>query len=305
MKLSPCVLIGLLVAAPAAAQTNDELQISIAAFTRAAHGADAPARITRSTGIGLKIGEPTVGIFSHAGCDGFSLTVPPNDFKEDATTGWRVEVTPLKIVEHAVTFRLRWVRAVDKGRGSEPNRWPAKPTGEDIEVTLRPGESRTIDTIPVAYAGLKTVHGRPCDTMAASLRVSVDFPDFDRRLIAADVWLVERLPSGKEQSQLQSVRGLPHRPIAFYFDGVPDGARRIDFFGKLVTDPQQETIGVELETVKATPDPGQQGYQASRWFRSTLHVKPDEIVEVALAQPDEKAGSERIFSLRIRARQIR
>ena len=304
MKLLPCLLSGLLFAAPAAAQTVDELEISIAGFALAAHGADTAAGITRSTGQ-LKIGKPTVGIFSHSGCGGFSLTVPPNDFKDDATTGWRVEVTPLKIVEHAVTFRLRWVRSVDKGRGSEPAQWFAKPTGEDIEVTLAPGQSRTIDTVPVAYAGLKTVHGRPCDTMAVSLRVSVDFPDLDRRLVGADVWLVERLANGKEQSQLQSVRGMPHKPIAFYFDGVADGERRVDFFGRLVTDLDHGTIGVEVETVKGTADPGQSGYQGARWYRSTLTVKPDEIVEVALKQPGEKAGADRDFSIRIRARQLR
>jgi hypothetical protein len=148
---------------------------------------------------------------------------------------------------------------------------------------------------------------RPCDARAASLRVTMDFPDVDRRLIGANLWLVERLPNGKEQSQLQSLRGLPNRAIPFYFDSVADGTKRIDFFGKLVADPEQGTIDVALETVRGGAHPGQQGYQSAQWFRSTVQLKPNEIVEVALRQPGDAAAAPgaRVFSLRIQARQIR
>jgi hypothetical protein len=129
----------------------------------------------------------------------------------------------------------------------------------------------------------------------------------DRRLIGADVWLVERLPNGKEQSQLQSLRGLPHRPVPFYFDSVPDGTKRFDIFGKLVADPEQGGIEITLETIRAGADPGQNGYQSARWFRSTLHMKPNEIVDVPLPRPDETAGAfaNRVLSIRIQAKQIR
>ena len=62
-----------------------------------------------------------------------------------------------------------------------------------------------------------------------------------------------------------------------------------------------------METVRAVADPGQEGYQAAHWFRSTVQIKPNEIVEVALRQPDDKASAfaTRDFSIRIRARQIR
>ena len=126
-----------------------------------------------------------------------------------------MEVTPLKIVNHAVTFRLRWVRALDK-RQSVVSR-----ASEDVEVTLQPGESRPLDSVPVVQPARRLSTAVPAEPKAVSLRVVADFPEFDRRLIGADVWLVERLPNGKEQSQLQSLRGLPNRPIAFYFDGVP------------------------------------------------------------------------------------
>jgi hypothetical protein len=298
MKLMLGVLSGLLAAASTAgAQTAGEVRINVAGFELAANGVEKAAGVSR--GFGLTIGKPTVGVFSMFGCGYFSVTIPPHSFKENATAGWRVEITPLKVVNHAVTFRLRWVRALDKGNGLSP-------ASEDVELTLLPGESRPLDSVPVVQTSAETMDGRPCGTKAASLRVSADFPEFDRRLIGADVWLIERLPNGKEQSQLQSLRGLPHRPVPFYFDSVFDGTKRFDIFGKLVADPEQEGIKIALETIRAGADPGQDGYQSARWFRSTLHMKPDEIVEVALPLDEKTAAlANRVFSIRIRTKQIR
>lgn len=276
-----------------------DVQIFVTAYQVGASGAEKPAGVSRGTGP-LSIGAPTVGVFSMFGCGGFSLTVPPHSFRDDATVGWRVEVTPLKVVDHAVTFRLRWVRALDTGQGLSQ-------ASEDVEVTLRPGESRPLDSVEVVEDGATTSKSRSCDTKAVSLRVSADFPVLDRRLIGADVWLVEHLPNGKEQSRLQSVRGLPHRPIPFYFDSVLHDRGRLDVFGKLVVDLEQGILGITLETAGAWADPGQTGYQSAQWFRSTVDIKPDEIVDVALKQPDDKTGGlgGRTFSIRIRARQIR
>jgi hypothetical protein len=136
--------------------------------------------------------------------------------------------------------------------------------------------------------------------------VVADFPDFDRRLIGVDAWLVERLPNGKEQSQLQSLRGLPNRPIPFYFDGVPDSGKRFDIFGKVVADPQQGRMEMDVEAIRAETAAGESGYYAARWFRSTLQSKPDETVEVALPS-DDKTGplAKRVFSIRLRAKQLR
>jgi hypothetical protein len=300
MKLMLGVLSGLLLAAPiASAQTVGDVQLSVGPYELAANGAEKAQGGWRSTGP-LTIGSPVVGVFSMRGCGYFTVAVPPEPFEKDATAGWRVEVTPLKIVNHAVTFRLRWFRALDNSNGLSP-------ASEDVEVTLRPGESRPLDSVPVVQAGKTTFESRPCETKAVSLRVVADFPDMDRRLIGADVWLVERLPNGKEQSQSQSLRGLPNRPIPFYFDSLPDGAKRFDIFGKLVADPGQGSIEISLETIRAGADQGQDGYQSARWFRSTVHVKPNEIVDVALPKPDAKAGAfaNRVFSIRIQAKQIR
>jgi hypothetical protein len=284
---------------PVEAQTADGVSLSVGGFKLAENGPESAAGVWRGTGP-IVIGAPTVGVFSVHGCGAFSVTVPPHGFAENATAGWRVEITPTRVVDHAVTFRLRWVRALDKS-GALP------PASEDVEVTLRPGESRPLDLVPIDRAGATTIDGRPCRTKAVSLRVVADFPVFDRRLIGLDVWLVERLANGKEQSQRQSLRGVPHRPIPFYFDGVADGTKRIDIFGKLVVEPENGGIKVALETVRGEAHAGQQGYQAARWFRSTVRVDPDEIVEIALREPDEKttASSSGTFSIRITAKQIR
>jgi hypothetical protein len=307
MKLMLVALSGLLAAAPIArAQTADEVEISVAGFVLAANGPEKPAGV--AWGPKLTIGKPGIGVFSVRGCGYFTATIPPNTFEETATAGWRVEITPLKVVDHAVTFRLRWVRALDKGAGFSP-------ANEDVELTLKPGESRPLDTVAVA-AGAKTFDGRPCGTKEASLRVSVDFPDMDRRLIGATLWLVHRLPNGTQLVQDLSIRGVPHRPIPFYFNEKPfkepvegdkfDG-RRLDVFGKLVVDPVPGGFGITLETVKARADEGQKGYQAAEWFRSVVQMKANETIEVALPQSDEKGGasSSGVFSIRIQAKQLR
>jgi hypothetical protein len=288
----------LMAAGVANAQSMDEVHISVGGFHVATNGAERAAGVVRGYGPPA-IGTTTVGIFSFAGCRRFTVTRPPETFEKEADAGWRVEITPLKVVDHAVTFRLRWVRAIDKTGGFD---W----SGEDVEVTLKPGESRPIDSVPIAK-GTKASDGRPCETKAASLRVSADFPQMDRRLIEADIWLVERLPDGKERSQRQSIRGLPHRAMPFYFDGVPDGDKRLDIFGELIADPDQGSIQLAVETAAAQAHPGQTGYQSARWFRSTLNMKPNETVAVALTHEREKPATSdgRVFSIRIQAKQIR
>ncbi len=293
----------LLLTAPvvASAQSTDELVIRVGGYEVAANGAET-YHVGRSVGSG-RIGVPTTGLFSLRDCGYFTVTVPQESFENNATVGWRVEVVPLKVVEHAVTFRLRWTRAIDTSGSFEPPH-------EDVEVTLNPGESRPIDSVAIDQKHAKTFDGRPCGTKAASLRVSVDYPDMDRRVVNADVWLVERLPGGQEriQSQQQSIRGVFHRPLSFYFDRLTDGDKRLDIFGTLVADPTPDGFEIRMEAAQAVPNLDQdRGYQAARWFRSSLHIKPNEVVDVALPAQDDKGApfAGRNFFIRIKPRQIR
>jgi hypothetical protein len=291
----------LLATGVAEAQTGDDMRILVGGFKLTTNGAEKAAGVSRGVDLGpSSIGKPTTAVFSMFGCGDFSVTVPPAAFADNANAGWRVEITPTQVAaDHAVTFRLRWVRALDTGKAFTP-------ASEDLALTLKPGESRPLDSVAVPTSA-KLGDSRPCNVTTASLRISVEFDVFDRRLIGADVWLVERLPNGKEDSQLQSVRGLPHRSVPFYFDSISDGTKRFDIFGRLVAELEQGGIEIDVEAIRTRADPGQQGYQSARWFRSTIHIKPGETVEVALTPPDKEPGelANRVLSLRIRAKQIR
>jgi hypothetical protein len=279
-------------------QVFDHLQIELGAYTQSNDGGEKPSGVWRSTGP-LAIGNPGNTIpstFSVADCGYFTLSVD-GSLREHATTAWRIEMTPLRVVGDAVTFRLRWVRSLDTTKGfTVPS--------EDAELTLRPGESRLVDSVTVP-PGMKTFDGNPCKTTAASVRALVDYypsRSEDRRLIAADLWLVERLSNGKERSQVLSVRGLPNRSILFYFDGIRDQSQSLDIFGQLTARPAAGGIDVAMQT-------------RSRWgeheswnrsVRSAIHLKPEEVVEVPLPKFDNAGPfSGRELSIRVRARQLR
>ncbi|MEP6917345.1 MAG: hypothetical protein ABJC89_16965, partial [Acidobacteriota bacterium] len=164
----------------------------------------------------------------------------------DADFGWAIEITPVRVVKDAATFRLAWTRTRDEGKGS------TQPKG-DAELTLRPGESIPLDSV-----------SHPCPsqprTIGASLRVAVvryPDPDYDRRLIALDLWLVEKLHDGTERSQPVLLRGLYHRPIPFYFDSITEGPMMLDIFGEVTATPDDRTSDVKIMTRSRIFDPNQ------------------------------------------------
>jgi hypothetical protein len=284
---------------PALAQTVDDGYITVAGYDVIVGGAERPAGVSRSTGFPMVMGKEISAVWSMRDCGYFTVSAAADARVDNrATAGWRVAVTPLKIVDRAVTFRLRWTRMADPLKGASP------PSG-DVELTLLPGESRPIDSVPVPK-GSTTFNSRPCDTESASLRVSADYLDFDNRLVGAEIWLVERLPDGREQSQLQSVRGQPHRALQFYFDRL-SGSMDLDIFGHLVAHPEPAAFEIYVETKSARVDRGGVGYSATRWFRSTVRVKPEEVVELALPSLEGSvdAFAKSSFSLRIRVKKVR
>ena len=290
------------------AQTFDELQIRLGAYTSSENGGEKPLGIWRSTGP-IVIGKPTHSTYSAGDtCEAFAVS-SDGSLREDATTAWKIEMTPTRVVDDAVTFRLRWVRfaglrqQLDQlpGDSSQALRMP----NEDVELTLRPGESWQVDSLRVP-AGAKTVHGRPCGP-SASIRVSVDtYPlaDFERRLFAADLWLIERLANGTEaqRGHLPSLRGVPNSPFRFYFDSITDGSVSLDIHGILVARLEHGAMDVSVEARSRWDDSGMW-----RSVKSDIHVKAGETVELRLPKLDYKAGpfANREFSIRIRARQLR
>jgi len=305
--IQSCVLIVHLAAGVAHAQTFNDLQIQLGAYNLSDHGGERPVGVWRSAPV--VIGKPTTSTFSLGNtCDAFAVSSDGSLF-ENATTAWNVEVTPIRVVRDAVTFRLRWVRLAPLRQqldqvpldSSKAFRIP----NEDIELTLRPGESWPVDSVRVP-SGATMIDGRTCRE-SASIRVSVDpYPseELDRRLVVADLWLIERLSNGTEtqRSQIPSVRGVPNRPLRFYFDSVVDGSVSLDIYGVLNARLESGAMAVSVETRSRWGDRGPQ-----RSVQSEIQVKPGEIVEIRLPKLGEIAGpfANREFSIRIRARQLR
>ena len=214
----------------------------------------------------------------------------------------------------AVTFRLRWIRALDTGKEMSPK-------NEDIELTMRPGESRSLDSVSVPPD--KTT-GRPCpiwdgrgkqiELSRVALRVSVEYTpheSLERRLVGVDLWLIERLPTGAERTQSLTVRGLPHRQIPFYFDAITEGPLSLEVLGHVAASPESEAIAVALQT-RSHWGPAafdwREGKRApTRYVDSRLRMKPGETVEVALPRLEGSAGpfAARTYAIRIRVRRLR
>lgn len=214
----------------------------------------------------------------------------------DADFGWAVEITPVRVVNDAVTFRLTWARTRDEGKAStQPRR--------DLELTLRPGDSIPLDA----------VH-HPCPEqprmIGGSLRATVvrhPDPDYDRRLIALDLWLVDRLKDGTERNQPLLLRGLYHRPIPFFFDSITDGGKALDIFGEVTAAPAGRTSDVKIMTRSRIFDPSQPpGQPAARETTASIRIAADEVVSVQLPQlGDSSPFASRALSLRIRVRHVR
>jgi hypothetical protein len=295
------IAVGLAAATPAWSQSFDDLQISVRGSYVRQHGAESRA-VWFSTGP-LVVGKSTSILFSAQECPLFSVSAGHLPFAPNTTTAWRVDVTPTRVVDRAVTFRLRWSRVLN---GGKPSTSPA----DDTEVTLRPGESRPIDSLAIP-AGAKRPEGTPCDISAATLRVEVDgYPEaeFDTSLLAADLWLVERTAEGSERSQHLLVRGRPNRQIPFYFENVVEGAVTLEIFGGLVAHWEGEALRVSLQTrSRSTRAANPSWLPPARSVESVIDIKGEETVEIALPKLGDAAGpfANRQLSIRVRARQLR
>ena len=294
------------------AQTFDHLRIQVDGLAVQTDGGE-----RRSAGhtVPIVIGQSDSGALSKTSdvCGlGASSRVRP-----DAVAAWTYDVTPLRVVEDAVTFRLRWTRTRDGGKDS-------KTPGGDVELTLRPGQAFPIDFADVPATGTDAV----CAFKRVALRVSVQYhprPDDDRRFVAADLWLVQRFADGTQKSELVSVRAQYNRPVPFYFSTLTDAGVSVDLFGEITIRPGDGFNAVTLETRsrlvegskvsltmpmgQVTP-PGSAPRQlvGSRRVESTLQLKSDDVVSIELprlTENDSGAFANQTLSIRIRARTIR
>lgn len=290
----------------AAAQSYPHLSINIEGTTIGVEGGERP-NTSMSTGP-LEIGkEQTAGFSKLANMCGFGVA---SRMLPDAISGWSVSVTPLKVENDAVTFRLQWVRARFENRDSTG-------PGAALTLTMKPGESMPIDIVPLSPT--VTMPYETCGVRATALRVGVNaypIPQNDRRLVSTELWLVERLPGGQERSQALTVRGLFNRATPFYFDSITDGGVTLDFHGEFTVSPSDSQIVLNLTTrsravqgesisigLREGPMRGR-----ARQVDSTVRLASGEVVAIELPRLSENDGgafANHSFSIRVRSRQIR
>ena len=299
--------------ARASAQTFDYLNVSIKGYRVTPDGGE-------QSSVAASTGAVTIG---HTRTAGFSLMPGrcgmhvASWIEPDAVSSWLAQVTPIRVVDDAVTFRLKWGRMrVENVDVTPPN--------AETELTLRPGQSWPIDVMPVP-AALKQPSAK-CSLQAVSLRVTVEHrPSLqdDMRLVATDLWLVERLQNGTERSQPISLKSQVNQNVPFFFDRVTEGETSLDMFGGVEVAARNGALIVKLETRSrviqkgATSDTLSDVVQVNgsainmmrmRKVASTLTIKPGEVVDVQLPRLSENesgAFADRTFFIRVKARQIR
>lgn len=295
-------------AAPAYAQTFEHLSIEIEGRVININGGEQP-NAGASTGA-LVIGQTTNAAFSKLpNMCGFGVT-GARSLLPDAVSGWLVDVTPIRVHDDAVTFRLHWTR------GRDPNPGPAL-FGSDIELMLRPGQSTLIDTVPLSPS--VTMPYQKCGVRATALRVGVNYwprAAEDRRLVNTEIWLVERLSDGSERGQALTLRGPFNQATPFYFDSLTDVQTTLDLFGEFTLTTNGDVFTLVLTVRSRLIDNGRvstalrerDNYFRARKVESTLTLRQGEVVGIELprlSENDSGAFAGRTYSIRIRTRQIR
>lgn len=296
------------------AQDPAEMVVAVSAHMTRSTGGEDPSGMSLSTGP-LSRNAPGSGRFTVGRCGAMTLQArAEGPFEDGATSGWRVDILPIRVANGVATFRLKWLRALDTSNDMHPK-------SDDVELTMRLGESRLMDSVvipPDKATGRRCMvwdnHGTQVEYGAVALRVSVRPRHWDveeRRLVHADLWLIERLPNGAERTQSLTVRGLPHREMPFYFDAIREQALALEILGSLIVRPEGDSVAVELQTRSrwgpATFDWQAQANVQIRQSDSQLRVKPGETVEVVLGRLEDSAGpfTARRYAIRIRTQQLR
>ena len=91
-----CLLIAHLAAGVAHAQTPNDLQVRLGAYTSSTDGGEKPVGVWFSTGP-VAIGKRVTSTFSVGEtCDAFSVS-SDGSLRERATAAWRIDVTPTRV----------------------------------------------------------------------------------------------------------------------------------------------------------------------------------------------------------------
>jgi hypothetical protein len=236
--------------------------------------------------------------------DQCGFSVAPFKIDEKSTHAWSVEITPVRVAGDAATFRARWIRSRDNGK-------PVSQPKGDWEITLRAGESIPLDMTPFDGAFPGGPEGF-CVIKMLSVRVSVGWdppPAQDPRVVSVDLWLIERLPDGKDRTQALALRGQYHRAIPFFFDSIKEGTATLDLFGDLQISPGTTTSEVRITGQVRLSDKGPTRFSGKQ-TTATVRLLPNEVVSIVLPtvadnRTPASALSNRTLSMRIRVQQIR
>ena len=285
----------------AGAQTFDQLQIRAEGNVVRPDGGE-QTQVFYSSGA-LEIGKPTNGAMGYSAR--FCGVAAGPRLQPNTLIGWSFEFTPTRVQGNAVTFHMRWSR-VDGGKLAAP---------VDMDLTLRPGESIPIDTHALTAASTAPP---TCRFTATTHRLTVDYwppPEDETRLVATDLWLVEKAADGTEHTQQLTLRGVPNQSLPFYFAPLLEGGVALDIYGELQAAPGQDQIALNLVVRSRIVEGGRSSTNwrdgnrfTSREITPTIKVKPGEVVSVELPRLSENqtgAFASRTLSLRLRSQQLR
>lgn len=233
---------------------------------------------------------------------GFSVQ-SAGPIESPALAGWVVVLTPTKVLGDEVTFRARWTRG-----GALEEKW----LGSRMEeITLRAGEVRPLDSfIPFSLAVGHAVRER-CHAISTTLQLrvtSLPRPQKDSRVFVTDLWLVDRLPSGAEKTELVSVRGRLNEATPFYFETLTEGNATIEFYGQFIAALELGTVVMNLDVRRNIGfNEGGRGSARGDKNATAIRLEPDSVVAIELPRNgDDALGfASHAFSIRIRTRELR
>jgi hypothetical protein len=286
--------------APEVASPVDVLKIRVSANTVGAKGGERLNSYFAGLKGGLTVGQPQYSTFSRMPtiC-GFNVRPaearPTLDY--GAVGGWAVVVTPIRVMDRTVTIHVAWTRFAEDGKTPADR--------GDQEATLSPDESLPLDLAPLS-PGARQGLPPQCDIIATSLRIGLDYgpsPRWDRRLVATDLWLIERLPGGAEHSQHTQVRGLFNVSSSFFFDDLTTADGPLDIGGTFTAIQVDGYVEVTIQPRSRLVDASG---NTDLWERAptTLRLKPDDVASIELP-PTKGQTAPRSFTIRIQSKQIR
>lgn len=224
----------------------------------------------------------------------------------EAVGGWHVWVTPVAARDDAVTFRILWERSPNG------NMDPWNP-GTEQTFTLTPG---TVIPLDVISAPPRVSPDRTCSSVRLQVQVRRwPDPDEDRRLVATDLTLVQRLADGAERTHSLTLRTLFDEEARFHFDTLDDSGVQLEFQGVMTIRPDSERLAVEMTTRSRAIEDGVVSHilrdgamMRGREVKSSLRLAPDETVDIELPRLGENASGAFVgqtFLLKVRSRQLR